>query len=669
MDDFESDIESTEGTARSTAAKIGMALGAAGAAGAGLLAAGFAANANLEVGNDKLAAQLGLTTQDAGKAGAAAAEVYGNNWGENMDEVNAAIRSVGTNIGDVSKMSEDQLAGITEKALALSSTMDVDLALSTEAVGAMMKNGLAKNADEAFDILTAGMQGGVNKADDLLETFQEYSPQFSKLGIDGKDALNLLSAGLKAGARDTDVLADGFKEFGLRVLDGSETTNQAFKDIGLDAKGMAEAFGKGGDSAREATDQVIEGLLGIKDPLKQNEAGTALFGTTWEDTIRTVLPALQDTKGEIENVDGATQRMADTVGDNAAGKIETLKRGFEQWTQSMASSDGALGLAITGVGEFGGTALAGASQAGILAMSIRGTAAAEKAAAAATFVLNGALKALRFAWLAALGPVGLIIAAIALVAAGLVLAYKKSETFRAVTRTVFKAVANTVATLVDHWLKGFQTMFEVMGKLPGKAGAPFRKAAAAVQGMRNKVNSLRADINRLKGKEIEILVRKEYITSYRSELRRDENTARRGAGGGIGRGANAVGGPQVAGGAYMVGEHGPEISMPATNRMILPAGLTQRLGQTGGGNTYEIHVHGNVLASKKELRALILDALASAPAGSGGGGGGGGSAASRKVADMARNAATRAGRNAAISDRVGDLARAAAPTQRWTHAK
>ena len=230
-------------------------------------------------------------------------------------------------------------------------------------------------------------------------------------------------------------------------------------------------------------------------------------------------------------------------------------------------------------------------------------------------VAQGGLNAVLLA-----NPIGLTVAALALLAAGLVLAYKKSGTFRWAVNTAFKAVANTVLILVDKWLQGFQLMFDAMGKLPGKAGAPFRRAGAAVQGMRNKVNALRQDINRLKGKQIEILVKKEYLTTYRSELRRDETMAGRGSGGGIGRGANAVGGPQVAGRAYIVGEHGPEISMPASNRMIIPAGITSamRAGGGGGGNTYIIHVHGNVLASKRELRALIMEALDSTPAGGGG---------------------------------------------------
>ena len=373
-DDFAGELEGLKGKAKSAAAGIGTALAGAGAVGAGLLAKGFADNMSIEVGRDKLNAQLGLSVEDSEKAGRAAATVYGDNWGASTDEVNDAIRSVGQNIGDVSKMSEADLTKVTEQALALSSTMGTDVALSTEAVGAMMKNGLAKNSTEAFDIITAGMQNGVNKADDLLETFQEYSPQFSKLGIKGKDALNLLSAGLKAGARDTDVIADAFKELSIRAIDGSATSVDAYKTLGLSAKDTAAEFGKGGDAAREATQKIMDGLLKIKDPVERNRVGVELFGTQWEDTVSKILPALANARGAVQDVDGATQRMSDTVGDNAAGRIETAKRKFEQWTQSMAESDSALGTVVTGLGAFGGGAVGAATSAATMAQAVRGTA-------------------------------------------------------------------------------------------------------------------------------------------------------------------------------------------------------------------------------------------------------------------------------------------------------
>jgi phage-related minor tail protein len=614
--EFAGELDGLKSKAKTAAKGIGAALAGAGAVGGGLLAKGFADNMNIEVGQKKLQGQLGLTVADSKKAGEAAAGVYGENWGESMDEVDDAIRSVGQNIGDVTTMSAGEIKKVTEQALALSSTMGTDVALSTEAVGALMKNGLAKNSTEAFDIITAGMQNGANKADDLLETFQEYSPQFKKLGFDGKYSLDLLSAGLKAGARDTDVIADAFKELSIRAIDGSKTTVDAFKSLGLKAKATGEDFAAGGQRAQQATQKVMEKIQAIKDPMERNRVGVELFGTQWEDTVSKILPALINADGAIEKVDGSTQRMADTVGDTASGRIETMKRKFEQWTQQMASSDSVLGTTVTALGAFGGGAVGAATSAATMAQAVRGTALAEKSAAAATVILNGGLKALKFAWVAALGPAGLIAVAVIAVGAALIYAYKHSEKFRTVVNFAFKAVATSVLRLVDLWLHGFSLMFAAMGKLPGKAGAPFRAAGRAVDGMRAKVKELSGAINRLHGKEVRVLVRTEYRDVFDSEVNRDRATANRGR----------AGGGATPPGEYIVGEFRPErLRIDGQGRArvdsrvpgAIAAGRSSGAGSSGG-NTYvtnHLHVNGSVIGTHSQLKAAMVEAFERAPSG------------------------------------------------------
>lgn len=471
-DETRQGVQQAESTVRSGMKRVGKAaavgLGAAGAAAGGVFATGLAANMNIEVANDKLAAQLGLTTEEAKKAGEVAGEVYGNNWGGSIEEVNEAIKSVGTNLGDVGTMSKAELQGMTESALALAATFDVDVNSSTAAASALIKNGLAKDSTEAFDIITAGFQNGADKAEDFTDTLTEYSPQFKKLGFDGKYTLDLLSEGLKAGARDTDVIADGFKEFGLRAIDGSDATIQAFKDIGLNAKDTAKAIAGGGPAAQEATQKTLEALLSIKDPIKQNNAGVALFGTTWEDTVRTILPALANADGAIEKVDGSTKRMSDTLGDNAQAKVDTLKRSFEQWTQKMASSEGPLGAVVTGVGEFGGGAMAAGSQIGMMAVAMRG---------------------LNLAFLA--NPIGLVVAAVALLVGGLIVLYKKSDTAKAIIDGAFKGITTAVLTMVEIGLKGFKMLLNAWMVMAEGILAGAEKAFGWMPGLGDKIKGAR----------------------------------------------------------------------------------------------------------------------------------------------------------------------------------
>lgn len=586
--------------------------GAAGAAAGGLLAKGFADNLNIEKGNAKLAAQLNLSKGEADKAGKVAGQVYADNWGESTEQINDAIRAVDTNLGDVGKTSSAALKSMTEDALILAETFDKDVNESTAAAGALIKNGLAKDATEAFDIITAGFQNGVNKADDFTDTLTEYSPQFAKIGIDGKDALNLLSAGLKAGARDTDVIADGFKEFGLRAIDGSKTTVQAYKDIGLNAEKTAAAIAKGGPSAREATQQTMQGLLSLKDPIKQNIAGTALFGTTWEDTVRKILPALTNADEEIQQVDGSTKKAGETIGNTAAGKIETAKRKFEQWTQSMASSDGALGLVGTSVMQFGGGAVAAAGQVGVLILGLKGTAVAAVASSAASGVMTGALGAMKVAATLALGPWGLVILGIVALGVALVTAYKKSETFRAVVNSVFKAVANVVLGFASTWIGAFESVFHVLGKLPGKAGAAFRSAERGAAAAKRKIDEMRASINQVKSKSVRVSVTTVFYQKGKAP-------GDYGNGLGVLAPGRAAGGPVQKGMPYVVGEKRRELFVPDQNGTIIPdmsAVTGSRFGSTGlgggGGDTYIIYASS---LTERTLGDTVVRALKARPAG------------------------------------------------------
>lgn len=302
-----------------TAATIGAGVGAA-------IGAGIAANLDAGAANAKLAAQLGVGPSEAAELAKVSAHVYANAWGESTAEVNDAIKGVYQQIGNTST-AKGGLEGVTTKVMALAQTFDQDLGGVTKAVGQMMKTGLAKNADEALDILTRGFQTGADKAEDLLDTMNEYGVQFKKFGLDGQMATGLLSQGLKAGARDADLVADAIKEFSIRAIDGSKGAADGYKALGLNADKMIKQIGKGGDSARAGLDLVLDKLRGIKDPVAQSAAAVGLFGTQAED-LGQALYALDPSSAvaALGQVGGAADKMAETVGDSPAAALEKFKR-------------------------------------------------------------------------------------------------------------------------------------------------------------------------------------------------------------------------------------------------------------------------------------------------------------------------------------------------------
>lgn len=299
------------------------------------LAAGIALFKGIEAGlsanqiEDMFGARTGLDEATARKFGAAAGDAYMAAWGDSIDANMSTAQKALENglIGGDSTQKEIQRT--IEQLTAVSDILDEDVAGAAEAAGNMVKNGLAANAEEAFDIIVTGSQNGLNRSEDLLDTLREYSSMFQSLGLDGQEALGLVDQAMKAGARNSDVAADALKEFSIRAQDDSETTRKAFEDLGLDADLMGSKISQGGETAKEGLDLVLDGLRDIEDPMERNAAGVALFGTMWEDMGNGagVLAMDLDNLGNAwintgDNADSAMRRMS----DNASTSLESVKR-------------------------------------------------------------------------------------------------------------------------------------------------------------------------------------------------------------------------------------------------------------------------------------------------------------------------------------------------------
>ncbi|GAA0638287.1 hypothetical protein GCM10010174_70180 [Kutzneria viridogrisea] len=306
--------------------KIGKGLAVAGGAGAVAFGAGLAGAMDFQDANAKLAAQLGSTPKQAQQLGESAGHLYAGGFGGSMEEVNDAIKGVVNNLGDP-EIHGQGLEDASRKALTLASVFNVDVNEATAAAGQLMRTGLAKDATEAFDVVTAGFQAGVDKGGDFLDTLNEYGTQFRKLGIDGTTATGLLSQGLHAGARDADVVADALKEFSIRALEDSDSTRQGFEALGLSATKVAADIGKGGKPASDALQLVLDKLRGMKDPVAQSQAAVALFGTQAED-LGKALFALDPAHATdaLGQVGGAADEMGKTLSATASSNLSTFAR-------------------------------------------------------------------------------------------------------------------------------------------------------------------------------------------------------------------------------------------------------------------------------------------------------------------------------------------------------
>ncbi|MFJ9161215.1 phage tail tape measure protein [Streptomyces griseoviridis] len=305
-------------------------LAAIGLAAAAVLTKGFMDALDQGAINGKIQAQLGTTPDEAARYGKAAGQLYAHGVTDSVEEAADAISGVMRSGILPPDATNKQIESITGKVTDLSKTFDLDLGQTSNAVGQMLKNGLAKDGTEALDILTAGMQKMGPRADDMADTMNEYSTKFRDLGLSAKDAMGLMSQGMQAGARDTDTVADALKEFQIRATDGSKSSAEAYKAIGLNAEEMTRKIAKGGPGAREGLQQVLDGIKAIKDPAERNAAAVGLFGTKAED-LGQALFAL-DPKIAVKSLGdtaGAAEKMGDALHNNAGARIEQFKRTLE----------------------------------------------------------------------------------------------------------------------------------------------------------------------------------------------------------------------------------------------------------------------------------------------------------------------------------------------------
>lgn len=266
------------------------AVAAAGAAAAvAVAAAGAAFAAEKSKVDALLAGQVGVSGAQAKELGRVAGELYAEGWAESVGEAAEAVRSTIENQLVRLDAAGEPIDRLAVRTAATAQMMREDFDRVTAAVSTMLRTRIAQDAEQAFDLLTAATQRGLNKSQDLLDTMTEYSVQFQALGIDAPKALGLMIQALDAGARNSDVAADAIKEFAIRSKDGSATSRQAFKDLGLDAEQMFDVFAKGGPQADAAMKKVLEKLKLVKDDSNRTAIAVQLFGTKAEDLQASLL--------------------------------------------------------------------------------------------------------------------------------------------------------------------------------------------------------------------------------------------------------------------------------------------------------------------------------------------------------------------------------------------
>lgn len=270
----------------------------------------------------QFAAATGTATEAMGKYQDMINNIYKDNFGDSISDVADAMAKVNQNM---SYLDDSALERCTEYAYTLSDTFGYDIAESTRAADTLIKN-YGVSAREAFNLITQGAQSGMDYSGELIDSINEYSVQFKKLGLDAEDMFSIFANGAENGAFNLDKIGDAVKEFSIRAIDGSDTTKQGFEALGMNADEMAKKFGAGGNEAKEAFNQVIQGLASMDDPVAQSAAGVNLFGTMWEDLGPQVITSMSTASDAIDKGKESIEELANVKYDTLTGALGGLWR-------------------------------------------------------------------------------------------------------------------------------------------------------------------------------------------------------------------------------------------------------------------------------------------------------------------------------------------------------
>ena len=280
-----------------------------------------------------IAAGTGLVGEELEGMSEVLKDVYGSNFGESMEDAAAGITAVYQATG----LAGDALAETTKGAYALADTFGYDIAESARAAKAMMTN-FGISGEEAMGMIAAGAQNGLDYSGELIDTVNEYSVQFAKLGFTADEMFSVFQQGADSGAWNLDKVGDAVKEFSIRSIDGSDSTKDAFKALGFNAKTMMATFAEGGDGASAAFQEVLSKLMAMDNEVKRDAIGVALFGTQWEDLGTEAMAALANIESGAYNSEDALGKINAVKYNNLTDAFEGIKRQAEVSLLPLAST-------------------------------------------------------------------------------------------------------------------------------------------------------------------------------------------------------------------------------------------------------------------------------------------------------------------------------------------
>lgn len=437
-------------------------------------AAAFSVASDYENSTARIQAAFGTTREEAEKFKDIGATIYEAGWGQSMDEVTDALIQTKETIRDI----DDQgLQTVTQNALMLSQVFGSDVNENIRGINALME-GFGLSATEATDLMTAGMQRGLNYTDELGDNLAEYSGRWGEAGMSASEYFSLLEAGASNGAYSLDKVGDFLNEFLTSLSDGR--MESAMSSFSQGTQDVFAAYQSGGASAQDVLNAVIGEMSTMTSETDRAKIASDLWSSLGEDNAMGMITALAGVGDTYGDVSGAAQAAGDAASDSFGAKsqeaIRKLQGALEPFGEPLLNIATMVADVATAFGEWLSSLPAPAQQAifiiaGILAaigpvLSLIGTVISiMPALSTAVTVAAGAFRALGAAMTA--NPIGVIVMAIATLVTIFITLWNTSEEFRnfwiGLWNSICAAVGQVVTWISTNVITPIATFFTNLG--------------------------------------------------------------------------------------------------------------------------------------------------------------------------------------------------------------
>lgn len=268
--------------------------------------------------SNRFQGKMGITKSESKQFLNFANDLVKSGMVDSLEEAQEAITQVYQTAGK--KVTPEGLKQLTKYAISFSKTFDTDVNETMRGASRMMEN-FGISAEEAFDLLTAGAQNGLNQSNELADNMAEYSQLFGQMGFTAEETFSLLEAGLDGGAYNLDKVNDLIKEMGISLTDGrfeenadmfSESTRNLFNEW---------------KNGRATQGEVVKGMMNDFANMEGGYDALNRAGTVWsalgEDNSLKVIKAMAGASNSFGETKGSAEDLNNTMTNTTAWEAFT----------------------------------------------------------------------------------------------------------------------------------------------------------------------------------------------------------------------------------------------------------------------------------------------------------------------------------------------------------